>query len=599
MFEKTSPTIGSKEISSPVSLTESERERPPMQNNTDQTPQRLSFKEKFHRFPKTGGIAIIGSALTCVLSYAVLISFDNKDVEKFPKHLPKPAAWLSIVLSLNTLFVQMAVSGGRAVAWWYRASKEQTTVADLHNNWAKSSITNAILSWKSLEYVGLATIFVATLPINGILLQNAISPGVEARVKYNSIINYTIVAKPPPTWYSGVLNSDATFSVYTSTWNELIPQVIANQNNFITSEEEQTTCKGECFPTLNAISFKSSCANYTVPYDVPLDSNSTDGMPNSTFFSVQFSWDASRPYVIGLDTLFKNESSCSGHYTGRQCNLTMGEVAYPLDVNYNASGYSFPTWNWAIDSFEDDDFSSLSDGSNYKDVGNITTYPTPDPEVGGGNTTFGGIAAALQAYYGSTIVFHPTSKGVVVTADGQYARQNQAYAVGVDDNGNVVEPPNQCNSTFQGFGDLVTYNTPADDLLNQVRQTLFYTSVLIPDSIEDWSSKENQLAVQNDLNDNNLDFLNVPVFIVKWVYWTASVVVPLVILLMITPLYRGFAKLERKTSLSPFETARAFHAPILKDLDKNLDTDAMLDKVGSTNLHTLNTPRASPQTSPI
>jgi hypothetical protein len=129
-------------------------------------------------FPKMGAIGIIGSALTTVLSWGVLRTFQDRIIVDLPHFLPKPASWLSIILSLNSILVHMAVSHGMAVAWWYRASKKTTTVKDLHETWAVGgSITEAILSWKTLNYIGLATIFAATLPINGILLQNSMDVG--------------------------------------------------------------------------------------------------------------------------------------------------------------------------------------------------------------------------------------------------------------------------------------------------------------------------------------------------------------------------------------------------------------------------------------
>jgi hypothetical protein len=64
------------------------------------------------RFPFMGAVGLIGSALTVVLSALVLHFFDGKPV--VTGRLPKPAAWLSIVLSLNSICVQIAVTNGRA-----------------------------------------------------------------------------------------------------------------------------------------------------------------------------------------------------------------------------------------------------------------------------------------------------------------------------------------------------------------------------------------------------------------------------------------------------------------------------------------------------
>ena len=64
------------------------------------------------RFPLMGALSLIGSALTVILSALVLHFFDGKPV--ITGHMPKPAAWLSIVLSLNAVCVQTAVTTGRS-----------------------------------------------------------------------------------------------------------------------------------------------------------------------------------------------------------------------------------------------------------------------------------------------------------------------------------------------------------------------------------------------------------------------------------------------------------------------------------------------------
>ena len=64
------------------------------------------------RFPFMGAVGLVGSALTVVLSALVLYFFDGKPV--VTGRLPKPAAWLSIILSLNSICVQIAVTNGRA-----------------------------------------------------------------------------------------------------------------------------------------------------------------------------------------------------------------------------------------------------------------------------------------------------------------------------------------------------------------------------------------------------------------------------------------------------------------------------------------------------
>jgi hypothetical protein len=76
------------------------------------------------------------------------------------------------------------------------------------------------------------------------------------------------------------------------------------------------------------------------------------------------------------------------------------------------------------------------------------------------------------------------------------------------------------------------------------------------------------------------------VYDVVWKWWGGSVAVTIGIILFILPTFCGFWTLARTTTLSPFETARAFHAPVLHDAPQHLDTPALLKEVGQKNLHT-------------
>jgi hypothetical protein len=73
------------------------------------------------RFPLWGAVGLIGSALTVILSALVLHFFDGKPV--VTGHMPKPAAWLSIILSLNSICVQIAVTNGRAGKFVQRSAR--------------------------------------------------------------------------------------------------------------------------------------------------------------------------------------------------------------------------------------------------------------------------------------------------------------------------------------------------------------------------------------------------------------------------------------------------------------------------------------------
>jgi hypothetical protein len=61
---------------------------------------------------------------------------------------------------------------------------------------------------------------------------------------------------------------------------------------------------------------------------------------------------------------------------------------------------------------------------------------------------------------------------------------------------------------------------------------------------------------------------------------TVAVLVNLLGLISLLPIYYGWWELGRKTTLSPLETAKAFGAPILREVNDNATVEQILRQVG-------------------
>jgi hypothetical protein len=85
----------------------------------DEESQKILSQKTLARFPVSGAIGLIGSTLTVLFSLLVLRLFEGHKVvdKEYHRFLPKPAAWLSIILNINAAMVQLAVSQGFAVSW--------------------------------------------------------------------------------------------------------------------------------------------------------------------------------------------------------------------------------------------------------------------------------------------------------------------------------------------------------------------------------------------------------------------------------------------------------------------------------------------------
>ncbi len=508
-------------------------------------------------------MGLLGSALTCLFSWMTLFFFNGHKVIN-GGYLPKPAAWLSVILSLNGILVHMAVSQGVAVSWWYRASREQATVAELHNIWATgSSIASALTSWKAFNYIALATAFVATLPINGILLQNAVTSGVNYKNITKESISFAI-ASSLPAGFSADLNGDGSVGQYNPLWQAQIPFAIANAEGVYKTFNDKNSCKGDCMGTVEGVGFQESCTESTIPYDLPSDKSSNTTV-DSTMFSVDIAWNVSAPNTLGLNTIYKPSDACTGEYVVKNCTLQMAKVKYPVQVQYNATGDE--QWYWYM---MQEQLTPSHRSSVYYPSEVVELYPVIQET----NTTiFGGIASALESYYDSSIVLHPTRNGTALKVDGLYAQQIQTYVPGYNEDGTPITLPNKCNTSFTTFG---YYGNPTDLMLDSIRTTMFYTSI--------FQALQDQNSVQTLHQSPEWD--SVSEYHVLWKYWGASVAVTLCIVLFILPTFYGFWTLARKTTLSPLETARAFHAPVLREAPGHLDIPGLLKEVGGKNLHT-------------
>lgn len=518
------------------------------------------------RFPVLGALGIVGSGLTCLFSWMTLYFFNGHKVIE-GGYLPKPAAWLSIILSLNSMLAHMAVSQGVAVSWWYRASREKATVEELHNVWATgSSIGAALTTWKAFNYIALATVFVGTLPINGILLQNAMTSGVNYH-EVNKTANFSI-ATSLPAGFSADLNIDGSVGLYNSLWQTVIPAIVGNTDGFYKISDSLNSCKGDCSGTVEAVGFQVQdvCPSYTIPYNLPTDStrNSTS---DSTMFSVDVTWNSSTPYTIVVNSLVKSSTDCTGEYTITNCTLQMARVKYPVWVRFNETGDAMWTW------YNRQQWASPSHPLSYYSPSDVVEVYPVVPETN--STIFGGIASALQSFFGSSIVMHPTANGTTLKYNGLFAQQLPTgyYPGQLDQFGNPVPQPDRCNTSFTSF---FGYGNPNDFMLTTIRDTLFYSSI--------YQAFQSQSSIQTLAQTP--DWISTNEYHVLWRYWFGSLAVTLAIILFILPTFYGFWTLARKTTLSPLETARAFHAPVLREAPRHLDMNGVLKEVGKNNIHT-------------
>jgi hypothetical protein len=540
MSDKTAPivSISSPDTASVVLETKPSSEQGAFFPWLENDEQRAKYSPGIlKRFPILGAVGLVGSALSVFFSWLVLRLFEHHEVindEHLPL-LPKPAVWLSIILSINSILVHLAVSNGIAVTWWYRASKKETTVADLHNVWAKgTSLIEAIIEWRGFNYVALTTIFVATLPANGILLQNAISGAAEFVLSTDTYLNVPIADRLPSGATATLNLGDGTVATFQPYWQSVMSNIISSSGGttYITQPVlvpdsksiGPNTCREQCYAKVQGIGFQSKCDTSTESYRFDV---SNDSVPYAdTILAVNVEWNSTIPYSIFLKTHWKDQATCQGDYHVETCELRLGTVNYPIWLDFNpwkqgqASQWT-PTYTWQLST--DDDGGVLSDDGHtiYSDSYGFKAYPLDDMPIGPevSSTTFGGIAASLGAQYNSSIVLK-TAYGVTsLLIGGAYAQQTVPVA-----------PTDACNISYNSFGSWSSnYSSMHHDVLDRIRTALFHTSIWAADNATGDMWPDHKLPEPQKVNisrqlDGNEEILAYNYYYpnrytVKWFWW--------------------------------------------------------------------------------
>jgi len=249
--------------------------------------------------------------------------------------------------------VHLAISQGMAVSWWVRASHKHATVKDMHNTWAAGSIVEALLAWKAFNYVALATVIVATLPVNGVLLQNALTTVRSTIEQYPDFIDYNFASSLPVNWTSAKLNTDGSVGTYDNKFSTILPDVIAREfSDSVITKSRLTNCNGTCYADLAGIGFSTTCSQSRIPYDIPTpdeaDSIIKADSPDMDFIvlSVDIIWNALNPNTIGVNVLEKDSEGCTGEFLLTNCTLEMGSQLYSTQVVFNATGGNSTDFTW-------------------------------------------------------------------------------------------------------------------------------------------------------------------------------------------------------------------------------------------------------------
>jgi len=493
-----------------------------------------------------------------------------------------------------------------------------------------TSTVAVLLSGKKFNYVAMATIFVATVPLNGFLLQNTISlvPGTELN---HTTLHVPVVQQLPLGFSATMTNgsveslSDGLLSATTSLDGlaKLPPGVfslmVANDFNDVgcANKDNSAVCK----TNIIIPGFSMNCTtDMTESYDLRPSQHSHESTYRVRVFSSSVTWNVSDPNLISLDMMYKPNSTCQGSFLRTSCQLRAASMSLPVQINgdqgfyvgtdYSATAYASPV---------------ISIDANYtlnktKSIGITPEYT----DEGQQNTTYGGIAQWLgQRYNGSidwTLKDGSWSSNRSGMMANTYAFNNAIYFPDKDGNpiyyedGNNTKVPlpfnpkpdnaSWCDNTYSGLDWLSdSYSAgPADALFYTLNQLMLGASAAqfttqwnnndtIMDTWYNLPSPADSEFFTKEFNAESITVLkadqtqSILRYEIRYAYWGASVAVTVGVVLMIIPLFYGFWHLDRRATLSPFETAAAFNAPGLVDADMKKGTSVLLKEIGKRPVH--------------
>ena len=562
---------------------------------------RSADSNKFKNFPSIGFFALLGSLITVFLSLGILLGINGQAVwpENGIFNVLQPASLLSLHMSMNAVLIEIALAEGLNISWWYQATKSNTTLRDLHDIWAIGhSYRKAVQIWRGLDWLTLAAIFVALSPINGVLLQAAITTPVSP-VATNHTLTIPMVkqldlgysAYPAPTadlwgaytwaqWFS--IWKQVTLAQWTSYANYAYFGSVSDKNQSAFNFGYNNLAPYQA-RALGA-GFEMTCDASTERYD--LNQGKLD-VVTGRIFSSSISWDYLVPNEINLYFLWKPSGACAGEYQIRNCNLRAATVEYPIVISMNISGsiYKGP-------------FFGLAPGSTRADDRVVRILPVY-PDEGKDNTTFGGIAGSLldfESYYDITTYLNgsytidnsgPLVRAIAPTFGGSTEQCGLSFQFSLNQLASYLALGKGSVDKFVQEGDYVQDANidPSELVFQRLRQGMFLSSVY-----QGTKTISNCCALNDGIDHgddyyfqdvNAIQTLQVAKYHVRWWLWGISVGLTWLTAFLVIPLFRGYWLLNRKTSMSPVEIARLFHAPGISQFDEQMDHKAVLKKAGS------------------
>ena len=479
------------------------------------------------KLPWRGLTALVLAVAGVVVAFIVLAVSNGDEVRHWKF---QPTVYIAIASTVTNIAVTYALFEGVTVAFWAKAMKDGTTVANLHHIWDfGTSFISALLCGRHINLIAIASLLVAISPVNGPLYQRATTIG-NVGIDRTQQLSANI-AKLIPEGYTGVHTGRGT------TVNMLTSNFSTIARNFYNRApiHFESACIDSCKARIYGAGFRVNCSSYHAPFDAnPQDEgNGSYYFPAPAIFGTYFLYDApSQPISASLGIQYKSDIGCAGHLVVRNCSLTVGTMGYDVVIDGRTSTISLAPE------------STIWDDVAIGPSDNLTATTTQ------GLSTYGGLYLSLANRLTNQLQLH-FGGGIGYEYFGTQSEVSISYArnIGADAN---------CN---------VTFIDPTADYLQDIRSLMFRTAI---GSANDTDRQEISATAtgSHTIYQTNYIFVGLATF---------ASILPIMVVLFT---FRGVLDLGREVSLSPMEIARAFGAPILRGSNSNAPAKSLLKQVG-------------------
>ena len=482
------------------------------------------------RIPWSSLIASLGAVISSIGITLVIVKANGKPVDAWTTHSHNvaPTVLLALFVGITNGCIRFVISEGANISWWIKSMDSNSKVADLHRYWsAGASVLGSLACGPRFNRVAVVSLvtFVVTFA-SGPLLQSAISPAYQIS-NHNTSIFIPINQGPLPTGFTG-LTSDGSGDYFPTPG---FRQIVTDYQSHSPIVVDYNNTQGLYNTIVQAPGFDIECTESTTPLTITQDEDQNNMSLNVTGNLTE---DSGTIFIDFATTNGSSEpdptlnpSTCRTFMFQRHCTLRIAKVSYPLILS--SGTVILPR-------------QAISTNQTIE----LQTLPPEESIVGTSPSTIGGILQTASDIWASKSKLSNTSAGLTTGFVGH------AYNVKWNDLGS-------CDAYW---GD------PSEDVFNSIREIAFRSAIAAS------TKSEGQLVSATDTSP-------------RMVYkshagWLAATLVMIILnIIGLLPLFIGFPRLGRRTSMSPVEVAKAFEAPILSGCAANASVDSLLKDVGS------------------